>query len=86
MIIFYHNLEKALNMKLILCFLEQLSGLKINFSEKRGLFPGQAKETEEQYKQLFGFESVFFLFKYLCIPFHLKNGEWKWIEDHFRSN
>jgi hypothetical protein len=26
-----HNLEKAINMKLILYFFEQLSGLKINF-------------------------------------------------------
>jgi hypothetical protein len=26
-----HNLEKALNMKLVLCIFEQLSGLKINF-------------------------------------------------------
>jgi hypothetical protein len=28
-----HDLEKALNMKLILCLFEQLSGLKINFNK-----------------------------------------------------
>jgi hypothetical protein len=30
-----HNLEKALNMKLILCIFEQLSRLKINFHKVR---------------------------------------------------
>ena len=29
-----HDLEKALNMKLILCIFEQLSGLKINFHKR----------------------------------------------------
>jgi hypothetical protein len=32
-----HDLEKALNMKLVLCIFEELSGLKINF-HKSGIF------------------------------------------------
>jgi hypothetical protein len=30
-----HDLDKALNMKLILCIFEQLSGLKINFHKSK---------------------------------------------------
>jgi hypothetical protein len=37
-----HNLEKALNMKLILC-ITQLSGLKIKFHKSEILCFGQAK-------------------------------------------
>jgi hypothetical protein len=33
-----HNLEKALNMKLILCIFEELSGLKINFHKSEIFF------------------------------------------------
>jgi hypothetical protein len=81
-----HNLEKALNMKLILCIFEQLSGLKINFRKSEIFCFGKAKEEEEQYKILFGCESGTLPFKYLGIPIHfrrLKNGEWKPVEDRF---
>jgi hypothetical protein len=33
-----HDIEKALNMKLILCIFEQLSGLKINFYKRKVFF------------------------------------------------
>lgn len=39
-----HNLEKALNMKLILCIFEQLSGLKINFPNNEVFCFGKSKE------------------------------------------
>ena len=81
-----HDLSKALNMKLILCIFEQLSGLKINFHKSELYCFGQAKTEEEHYRQLFGCESGSFPFKYLGIPIHfrkLKNGEWKPIEDRF---
>jgi hypothetical protein len=42
-----HDLEKALNMKLILCMFEQLSGLKINFHKSEIFCFGKAKEVEE---------------------------------------
>jgi hypothetical protein len=51
-----HNLEKALNMKLILCIFEQLSGLKINFHKSKIFFFDQAKVIEDQYRDLFGCE------------------------------
>ena len=81
-----HDLEKALNMKLILCIFEQLSGLTINFHKSEIFCYGQAKEMEDQYKLLFGCESGKFPFRYIGIPLHfrkLKNGEWKPVEDRF---
>jgi hypothetical protein len=48
-----HDLEKALIMKLILCILEQLSILKINFYKSEFCSFGNAREVEEQYINLF---------------------------------
>ena len=83
-----HDLEKALNMKLILCMFEQLSGLKINFHKSELFCFGKAKEVEDQYRNIFGCESSSLPFRYLGIPIHfrkLKNGEWKSIEDRFEK-
>ena len=83
-----HDIAKALNMKLILCMFEQLSGLKINYHKSEIFCFGMAKGVEEQYKNLFGCESGSFPFKYLGIPIHfrkLKNGEWKLVEDRFEK-
>jgi hypothetical protein len=49
-----HDLEKALNMKLVLCIFKQLSGLKIT---RFFCCFGKAKEVMDQYRQLFGCES-----------------------------
>jgi hypothetical protein len=81
-----HDLDKALNMKLILCIFEQLSGLKINFHKSEVFCFGKAKEVEDEYITLFGCAAGSFPFRYLGIPIHfqkLKNGEWKLIEDRF---
>ena len=43
-----HDLEKAANMKLLLCFFEQLSGLKIS----EIFYIGEARELEMQYAQM----------------------------------
>jgi hypothetical protein len=52
-----HDLDKALNMKLILCFFEQLSGLKINFHKSEIFCFVEAKEVESEYRNIFGCES-----------------------------
>jgi hypothetical protein len=78
-----HDLEKAVNMKLILCIFEQLSGLKINFHKSKIFYFGKAKEVEDQYRQIFGCESGSLPFKYLGVPIHyrkLRNAEWYPIE------
>jgi hypothetical protein len=79
-----HDLEKALNMKLILCIFEQLSGLKINFHKSKVFCFGKVKDDKQDYRSIFGCEIGAFPFKYLGIPIHyrkLKNGEWKPVED-----
>jgi hypothetical protein len=71
---------------LVLCIFEQLSKLKNNFHESEINCFGNAKEIEDQYRQLFGCESATLPFKYLGIPIYfqkLKNGEWKPIENCF---
>ena len=42
-----HDLQKAVNMKLILCIFEQLSGLKINFHKSEIFCFGKAKDDEQ---------------------------------------
>jgi hypothetical protein len=81
-----HDLDKALNMKLILCIFEQLSRLKINFHKSEVFCFGKAKEVEDEYITLFGCPAGSFPFRYLGIPIDfrkLKNGEWKLVEDRF---
>jgi hypothetical protein len=83
-----HDLQKALNMKLILCIFEQLSGLKINFHKSELFCFGNAKDLQDEYRILFGCEIGSLPFRYLGIPIHfrrLKNGEWKLIEDRFKK-
>ena len=49
-----HDIEKAVNLKMILCDFEQLSGLKINFHKSSIYCFGAAKEVTDQYTTLFG--------------------------------
>jgi hypothetical protein len=81
-----HDLEKSINMKLILSFFEQLSGLKINYHKSEIYCFGKAKEVEHDYRTIFGCEVGSLPFKYLGIPIHyrrLLNKEWKPVEDRF---
>jgi hypothetical protein len=75
-------------MKLILCFFEQLSGLKINYHKSEIFCFGKAKDEEDNYRNIFGCEVGSLPFKHLGIPIHyrrLLNKEWKYIEDRFES-
>jgi retron-type reverse transcriptase len=45
-----HDIEKAVNTKLILCIFGQLSGLKINFRKSKIFCFGKAKDLEHEYK------------------------------------
>jgi hypothetical protein len=79
-----HDLEKAKNLKLLLCAFEQLSGLKINFHKSEIFCFGQAKEMQQQYSVLFGCHVGSLPFKYLGIPMHyrrLSNKDWKMVEE-----
>jgi hypothetical protein len=83
-----HDLDKALNMKLVFCIFKQLSGLKIIFHKSELFCFGKAKEVENDYKILFGCDIGSLPFRYLGIPIHfckLRNGEWKPVEDRFEK-
>jgi hypothetical protein len=49
-----HDLEKAKNLKLLLCAFEKLSGLKINFYKSEIFCFGEANAMQEQYSSIFG--------------------------------
>jgi hypothetical protein len=75
-----HDLEKAMNLKLLLIAFEELSDLKINFHKSEVFCFGEAKDNESQYEQLFGCKKGSFPFKYLGIPMHfrkLNNKDWE---------
>jgi hypothetical protein len=83
-----HDMQKTLNMKLILCIFEELLGLKINFHKREIFCFSKAKEVQDEYRILFGCEIGSLPFRYLRIPIHfrrLRNGEWKPIEDRFEK-
>jgi hypothetical protein len=48
-----HDLEQDVNMKLLLCAFELLSGLKINFHKSELFCYGEAQQMEGQYTSLF---------------------------------
>jgi hypothetical protein len=83
-----HDPEKAVNMKLILCLFEHLSGLKINFHKSKFFCFGQAKECQNDYKEIFGGTIGALPFKYLGIPIHYRKlliREWKVVEDRLEK-
>ena len=83
-----HDVEKAVNMKLLLSTFEQLSGLKINFHKSEVFCFGKAKDHEEFYSQLFGCVIGKFPFRYLGLPMHFKklfNKDWKNIEERIEK-
>jgi hypothetical protein len=65
-----HDLEKALNMKIVLCIFEQLSGLKINFNKSELYCFGREKDLETEHKVLFGCDIGSLPLRYLGIPIH----------------
>jgi hypothetical protein len=70
-IIFMDNdLERAKNMKLLLCAFEQLSGLKINFHKSELFCYGAAKANQFEYAQIFWCNVGSIPFRYLGIPMH----------------
>jgi hypothetical protein len=83
-----HDLDKVVNMKLIICLFEQLSGLKINFHKSKLFCFGKAKDHQNDYKEIFGCAIGALPFNYLGIPIHFRKlllKEWKVIEDRFKK-
>jgi hypothetical protein len=83
-----HDVEKAVNMKLLLSTFEQLSGLKINFHKSEVFCFGRAKDHEIFYSQLFGCVVGKYPFRYLGLPMHFRklfNKDWKIIEQRIEK-
>ncbi|WVZ64663.1 LOW QUALITY PROTEIN: hypothetical protein U9M48_014157 [Paspalum notatum var. saurae] len=81
-----HDMEKARNMKLLLCSFEQVSGLKINFHKSQLYYFGAAHEALGQYMEIIGCGEGEFPFNYLGILIdfkRLRNSDWRWV---FRKN
>jgi hypothetical protein len=75
-----NDLEKAKNMKFLLCAFEQLSGHKINFHKSELFCYGTAKINQNKYVHIFGCDLGSFPFRYLVIHMHhrkLMNKDWK---------
>ena len=83
-----NDLERAKNMKLLLCAFEQLSGLKINFHKSETFCFRAAKARQNEYAHIFGCDIGSFPFRYLGIPMHhrkLMNKDWKYVEQRFQK-
>jgi hypothetical protein len=83
-----HDPLKVVNMKLILCIFQELSGLKINFHKSELFYFGKAKDEVDQYKQIFGCDDGSLPFRYLGIPIHyrkLRNSDWYPVETRFEN-
>ena len=83
-----HDLDKVVNMKLILSTFEQFLRLKINFHKSEIFCFGKAKEREEFYSQLFGYGLGNYPFQYLGLPMHtrkLSNKDWQIIKNRIEK-
>jgi hypothetical protein len=83
-----HDIDKAVNMKLILCLFEQLPSLKINFHKSELFCFGKEKDSQDDYKEIFGCAIGALPFKYIDISIHFRKlliKEWKVIEDRFEK-
>jgi hypothetical protein len=82
------DLEKAENLKLVLCAFEKLSGLKINFHKSEVFLFGDAEDKVNEYVKLFGCKEGAMPFKYLGIPMSprkLLNKDWASVEERFQK-
>lgn len=78
------DLEKARNLKYVLCVFEQLSGLKINFHKSEIFCLGEAKEKVQEYKEIFSCKEVYLPLRYLGLPVddkRLSNAQWGHAEE-----
>jgi hypothetical protein len=83
-----NDLERAKNMKLLLCAFEQLLGPKINFHKSELFCYGTANDNQVEYTQIFRCKVGSFPFRYLEIPMYhrkLMNKDWKHVEEIFQK-
>lgn len=77
---FEDSLDSVVNLKLILCIFEHLSGLKINIHKSEIFLFGEARDKGVEYKKIFTSVEGFLPLKHLGVPVHskkLRNSDWK---------
>ena len=84
-----HDIEKATNIKIILCAFEQLSGLKINFHKSEFFFVlDKLRRWNTITRNSLVVNLGYILFRYLGIPMHfrkLRNADWRIVEEKFEK-
>jgi hypothetical protein len=78
-----HDLDKAQNMKLLLCAFEQVSGLKINFHKSELFCFGEAQE--DQHVEMFGCRISLTCLGILIHYRKLRNTDWKRVDERFEK-
>ena len=77
-----HDVDKAVNLKLLLYTFEMMSGLKVNFQKSEILTVGGDDNVVKQYAELFNCDIGSFPIKYLGMPVsytNLRNSDWEFI-------
>ena len=78
-----HNPEKAVNLKMLLCLFEMMSGLKINFAKSEIFTINADNDTTEFYSNLFGCQVGQLPMRYLGMPVtfaNLKSIDWDFLD------
>uniref|UniRef100_A0A453BTU3 Reverse transcriptase domain-containing protein n=1 Tax=Aegilops tauschii subsp. strangulata TaxID=200361 RepID=A0A453BTU3_AEGTS len=81
-----HDVEKALNLKLLLYMFELMSGLKVNFQKSEIMTIGGDTDIDSKYAEIFNCEIGHFPIKYLGMPVSfttLKDSVWEFIVDKY---
>jgi hypothetical protein len=81
-----HDLEKALNLKLLLYIFELMSGLKINFQKSELFLIGGDNTIADHYSSMFGCQIGTLPMNYLGVPVsfrNLKNSDLVFIDEKF---
>ena len=78
-----HDIDKAVNIKLLLYLFELMSGLKINFDKSEVFVIGGDNETDLIYAEMFGCQVSTLPMRYLGVPITysaLKNIEFDFLD------
>lgn len=81
-----HDLEKAVNLRLLLYTFEMMSGLKANFHKSEILTIGGDDHINKSYAELFNCDISHFPLKYLGMPVSftaLRNSDYEFIVDKY---
>ena len=77
-----HDVDKAVNLKLMLYIFELMSGLKVNYQKSEIFIVGGDESTVKYYAELFNCDVGSFPIKYLGMPVSystLRDSDWEFI-------